>query len=449
MLVGARYGWRAALSNSQASISALRQFFSALARVRGDKTVVLISGGWPMDDRDQLSIVSTVASEAAAARATVFSVFVPPALFAADRRMLTSTPVSDSYIYSGPLETLAAMSGGGTYRAEVNAESVFERLGRELAGYYRIGIEKDPGDADSKGRRMRVQVSRDSVTVRAREIFDIPVYEDRDQAARFAAAVDGPVLATELGLRVTSYLSADPENPQRRRLLVTGEASRVQAGEATLHVAVNDLTGKRVAVGEVKLPHNGGDMLPFSTNVAVPPGNYIVRVGLMDGAGRVGSVDHRAEVKDVRMGGLTATGPILVRVPDNTQTDPSLALDVIRQDERLALEIDLEGDPTSLTAADVEFEIASTADGPALLHSPAALSPSPRSGAMLAQGVADLRVLPPGDYIARAKVTQGNDLLGEVRRAFTVTPTVRATSSSSTRATRTTRAGCRSRRASS
>jgi predicted Zn-dependent protease len=36
-----------------------------------------------------------------------------------------------------------------------------------------------------------------------------------------------------------------------------------------------------------------------------------------------------------------------------------------------------------------------------------------------------MRVLPPGDYIVRAKVTQGNDLLGEVRRAFTVTPTVR------------------------
>ena len=85
-------------------------------------------------------------------------------------------------------------------------------------------------------------------------------------------------------------------------------------------------------------------MLPFSTNVGVPPGSYIVRLGIMDGAGRVGSVDHRAEVKDVPLGGLTATGPILVRVPDSTQSDPSLALDVVRQDERLALEIDLEGE---------------------------------------------------------------------------------------------------------
>ena len=243
------------------------------------------------------------------------------------------------------------MTGGGTFRAEVNADGAFERLGRELSGYYRIGIEKDPGDADGKGRHMKVQVSRDSVTVRAREIFDVPVYEDRDWAARFAAAIDGPVLATELGLRVTSYLSADPDNPAQRRLLVTGEASRAQPGEATLHLVVNDLTGKKVAAGEVKVPHDGGDVLPFATNVAVPPGSYIVRVGVMDGAGRVGSVDHRAEVKDVTLRDLAATGPILVRVADNTQVDPRLALDVVGQDERLALEIDLAGDRAGLAAA--------------------------------------------------------------------------------------------------
>ena len=185
--------------------------------------------------------------------------------------MLTSTPVADTYMYSGPLETLAAMSGGGTFRAEVNAEGVFERLGRELSGYYRIGIEKDPGDADGKGRRMKVQVARDSVTVRAREIFDVPVYEDRDWAARFAAAIDGPVLATELGLRVTSYLSADPDNPERRRLLLTGEASRVQAGEATLHLVVNDLAGKKVAAGEVKLPHGGGERAAVLHERGRPP----------------------------------------------------------------------------------------------------------------------------------------------------------------------------------
>ena len=63
---------------------------------------------------------------------------------------------------------LASMTGGGSFRAEVNAEAAFERLGRELAGYYRLGVEKDPADQDCKQRRMKVQVSRGPASTFAR-----------------------------------------------------------------------------------------------------------------------------------------------------------------------------------------------------------------------------------------------------------------------------------------
>ena len=36
---------------------------------------------------------------------------------------------------------------------------------------------------------------------------------------------------------------------------------------------------------------------------------------------------------------------------------------------------------------------------------------------MLAQGVSDMRMLPPGTYFARAQVKSGTALIGEVRRA--------------------------------
>jgi VWFA-related protein len=412
--------WRTAQMNSLASISALRQFLSILGRTGGDKTIILISGGWPLDERDEISIVSTVAAEAAAARATVFSVFVPSPVFSADRRVMSSTPLADSYIYSSPLETLAAMTGGGSFRAEVGAESVFERLGRELTGYYRIGIEKNPADSDAKSRRMKVQVLRASATVRARDIFDVRTYEDRDWAARLSTAIEGPVLATEIGLRVTSYLSADPDDGSKRRVLFSGEALRAQPGDATLHVQVSDLNGKKVAAGQVPLVHPGGDRLPFSTNIPVAPGEYIVRVGVMDSGGRVGSVDHRVDVRDVPLGTLTATGPVLVRVPSGPEGEARLALDGAQQDERLALELDLEGDKSRLEGTGVEFEIAATAEGPSLLRSSAVVSPGPRDGSILAQGVASMRALPPGSYVVRAKVTSGNSPLGEVRRSFTV-----------------------------
>jgi hypothetical protein len=421
MQMQAESAWRTAQMNSLASISTLRQVLAQLARVRGDKTVILISGGWPLDEREEMSVISTVAAEAAAARATLFSVFVPPQLFSADTRRITSTPLADNYLYSGPLENLAAMTGGGSFRAEAGAEAVFERLGRELAGYYRIGIEKDRTDADGKGRRMKVQVLRPGVTVRAREIFDVRTYEDRDWAARLASAMEGPVPATQIGLRVTSYLAPYPDDPLQRRVLISGEITRVQPGEATLKVLVSDTEGKKVASGEMPLPPASGGTRPFSTNIAVPQGSYVVRLGVIDSAGRVGSVDHRADVRDVPLGPLSATGPLIVRVPGAREGEPRLLLDGARQNERLALEVDLEGDGERLETAAVEFEIAAGADGPPLLRVPAALSPGPRPSSRIAQAMADVRVLPPGDYVVRAKVSAGTEPLGDVRRAFAVT----------------------------
>src|SRR4029079_7650126 len=145
----------------------------------------------------------------------------------------------------------------------------------------------------------------------------------------------------------------------------------------------------------------------------VAPGTYIVRVAVMDSGGRVGSVDHREDARDVQLGPLSAMGPVLGRVPRHEGT-LYLALDSVRQDERLALEVDLEGESTRLESADVEFEIASTAEGPALLRHRAVVSRAAGGGSAIAQGVADMRVLPAGTYVVRAKVTAGNEPLGEV-----------------------------------
>ena len=304
--------------------------------MRGDKTVILISGGWPMDDRDEMSTLSMVASEAAAARATIFTIYVPAPTFSADRRMMTSTPLADSYLHSGPLETLAAMTGGGLFRAEVSADAAFERLGRELSGFYRLAIEKDPGDADGKDRRMKVQVTRPGATVRAREIFDVHTYEDRDWAARLGSAMDGPVTATEIrSSRDELCVSQISKTHSKLKLLISGEASRLQTGDATLRVLVSDLLGKKIAGGDMPLSHaQRGDAAVLDAIVSVAPGTYIVRVAVMDSAGRVGSVDHRADARDVQLGPLSATGPVLVRVPTSADGMPRLALDSVRQDEK-------------------------------------------------------------------------------------------------------------------
>jgi hypothetical protein len=425
--------WNMVEANSLASLSALRAALTDLGRVPGDKTVVLISGGWPMDQRDETSLLLTVAAEAAAARVTLFTVFVPAALASVERRMTSAAPSADASLHWGPLENLASMTGGASYRAYTGADAAFQQIARELAAYYRLGIERDPADGTDGRQRLKVQVPRSGVRVRARETFDVRTYADRDWAARLARAIDGPMAAADLGLRVTSFLAVDPDDRSRLRLLVSGEVARAQAGEATLKLLVSDPAGKKVASGGGSLVLAGGDASAFSANVAVPRGRYVVRVGLMDSAGRVGSVDHRVDVRGVPLGPLAAAGPVLIRVPNDGADEPRFAVDRVGRDERLAIEVGLEGPQGQIEAAGVEFEIAAAGGGPALVRVSAELSRGPREGSVIAQGFASMRVLPPGPYVVRARLTSEGGPAGEVRRLFDVAEAGRASGDAGSR----------------
>jgi tetratricopeptide (TPR) repeat protein len=117
---------------------------------------------------------------------------------------------------------------------------------------------------------------------------------------------------------------------------------------------------------------------------------------------------------------------VLVRVANDGAGEPRFAVDHVGRDERLAFEVGLEGDRERLENTDVEFEIAAAADGPALLHVPAALSKGSREDSGFAQAVASMRVLPPGPYVVRARVRSGGDPIGELRRRFEVVGAERA-----------------------
>ena len=175
---------------------------------------------------------------------------------------------------------------------------------------------------------------------------------------------------------------------------MSGEASRAQPGEATLQVVVKTSRGRKSPAERWRSHNSGGDTLPFSTNIAVAPGSYIVRLGVMDSAGRVGSVDHRVDVRDVPLGALSATGPVLVAVPAGRAASRGSRWRC-RQDERLALEVDLGRTKGRLDECRVR-DCRPRRPG-ALLHAPAALVPGPREGAVIAQGVPTCG-LPPGEY---------------------------------------------------
>jgi VWFA-related protein len=418
--------WHSAVGTSMSSMTALRRIFALLAQVGGDKSVVLMSGGWPLDERDQMSLLSMMANEAAAARATLYSFFVPASDMSAGRRLMTTAPLADQYVQAWALETLASMTGGASFRVPVGADGPFDRLTRELTGYYRLGVERAPEDRDGKGRPLKVQVARSNTTVRARAVFDMRTYEDRDWSARLRAALVSPAPATGVGLKLTSYAAADRDDPSRVRLVLAGEASHLADGQASFLMALRDNAGNDVATEERSLGTPVNDRLPFTFSLPVPRGTYTVRLAVIDSAGHVGSVEHQAEAREVRLGPLTGYGPVLVRLPAEPNAEPVIALEGVGYAERLALQLDLQGDADRLSDADVEFEIASTEEGPALVRADAAVSNGASRGSALAEAMPDVRLLPPGRYIVRARVSAAGEDLGEVRRPFEISAPARA-----------------------
>ena len=100
----ARTGWQQLRSNTLASLNSLHTVLSRLKAFNGDKIVVSISGGWPLDTRDGNTELQPVATAAADARATIFAMFAPKTEGAAERRSISNTPIADLSIRRWPLK---------------------------------------------------------------------------------------------------------------------------------------------------------------------------------------------------------------------------------------------------------------------------------------------------------------------------------------------------------
>jgi VWFA-related protein len=416
----ARNGWQQLRTNTLASLNALHTVLTRLKAFNGDKIVVLISGGWPLDTRDGNTELQPVANAAADAHAMIFAMFAPRTEGAAERRTISNTPIADLSIRRWPLETLAAMTGGDAYRVDAGAADVFQRLARETSGYYRVGVERETADLDGKARPLTVEVTRRGLKVRAPQRFAARSYAERDVPSRLETAMSAPLPATGLGLAVASYLEANPQRTSQVKVVLVGSISRLQPGDVTLQLALRDDNGNDVATGSQSIGEATSDQLPFSTAFTVPPGRYNARIAVMDSAGVVGSVDHRVDARRTTVGTISTGDLILVRMPQRVEDEAQLILDGLSQNDRLAMQIDLEGDPAHVAAAGVVFEIAANETDPPLIHTEA--SRLAGDGPATAQTVTDVRLLPPGRYLARARVTTEAGTVATVKRVFVLTP---------------------------
>jgi VWFA-related protein len=410
------------------SVRGLRGVVDALGSVPDRKTLVLISAGMPSADRfggglDMNAEIAAIGRAAALANANIYVLHVDKGFldaFSAESRSFNNTLSRDLAMFRSGLETMAGASGGSLFTVVAAADFAFERVLKETAAAYLLGIEPTDGDRNGKPHAIAVRVTMPGVQVRSRREFVLNALPAGPEAAenRLAGALKSPRLAVDLPLGVSTHTLGMAESGSVR-VLITANVGRglVAPIDAKVGYVITDATGRVVgnAVEKRRLPvsrASAAGSVSYIAVVGLKPGEYHLRLAVEDPSGRIGSVDHPfapalADGEGVRMSDLLLVDPA-------RSAEDGLAPVA---DGRLgggAINAYLEIYPRKTASAvpTVVFHVADKPDGPPLLQARARVDRKEDGGRLIAEALLDLRLLPPGDYVAVVDVRDGSRLLG-------------------------------------
>ncbi|HSK09934.1 MAG TPA: tetratricopeptide repeat protein, partial [Vicinamibacterales bacterium] len=396
-------------------VSGLRALLRDLAAVDAPKLLLVFSEGFA--DPEAGREMAACGPLASAARATIFALRLDRTTFGLSSRRGPAflLPSSDERIWSRTaLEALAGAARGTALEVVGSAQQPFARLARELSGYYLVGVEAKPGDRDGKPHRIDVNVGRPDVTVRARREVAArrPV---KDEKKLLAQALNSPIPAADIPLRVGTFNMAD-DDPGKVRVLVVGEVGRELAsdGRGLVGVLFTDDNGKTTGdVGELMtLPRTRSGALSLMLTTALAPGAYTMKLAVAL-EGQVGSVEHHLfagvthppsphespAASALQLGELLVTAPAAGErvVP---ALDGRVSGDRVVSFVQVAL-----GQPAGGQFSFV-FDIVKEESGVALLSAVGEVDGKAKGRARLAEATLDARLLPPGDYGIRLNIVE-------------------------------------------
>jgi len=425
-----------ASSRTRMTIAALEGLLTGLAQLKTPINIVMISEGmFVARDRQNMREIGRKAAEA---RATIHIIRPGQSYFDVDDNAAPGVSrFFDDGLLSEGLEQLAAQTRGTLATVSGSANTAFDRLGRELAGYYLLGFEPSDGDRRGKEHRIRVQVKPRGLTVRARPTFVLREAEAATAATTAAMTpmehltdvLRQPLPNRGLPMRVASYTSIDSSSA-KLRVVISAEFGDPAGTEIELPIGMIILDKNDKAVFSraglstlAPASRRGESPRLILTSLLLDPGDYTLRVAAVDERGRAGSVHHPITARLSRMaGGLAVSDLMLVPQPPNGGELPRPRPSGIIDTETLTALIEMSGnDAVLLTRSRATIEIADAENGNALVSVEA--RQAMRSNNLRAfAATLRLGVLPPGEYVARAIVKVPGQAELRLVRPFLMAP---------------------------
>ena len=416
-----------ARERSRNSLVALRGLFDRMDSGNTPKTIVLISEGMLLDRPAE---ISWIGARASSAHIILYVLQLDAPDDAASQRQSTSQ-TADRTILKHGLDQLAAHARGEVFRIFGDADFAFQRLGRELSGYYLLSFNPEPGDRDGTPHKIKIDVRRSNVELRSRREFSVgpPVTQTTDEMVR--QTLRTPILAADIPLKLTTYTFQDPGSPRLKILLAVEIDRSINPQEKVSlgYVMLNELgePGASRLQKAVETPIDSLRRVQQWAGAAVAvPGTYTVKVAVVDDSGRRGSVERTITARLNGFGQLHATDLLLA---DNTAQNagdapPPVAADLAGDELYTYLEL-LSEASDQLTNASVVIEVAQSEAGSAIASAPARLQAAERAEGRrrIAEAGLPIGLLPPGEYVARAVISVSGRKVGQVVRPFRVSRT--------------------------
>ena len=407
--------------HAQVVLTSMTDLAKSLARLRGPKHLVLISGGLPIEGT-LLSRYQDLALAAAEAHVTLFVVQVDQSAFDVSDRTHGATLSGDAY--AGGLASLAANTGGSFYSAAGRSAGIFDRVTADINHFYQIGLESRPADGNGKAHRIEVRVSRPNTVVRAPAAIavDSPAGHDVDALAR---ALAEPTDVAELPLEVASY-STHSIDAAKLRVIVSARTTD-DAGVRRREWGYVITSGGAVLVSRrARSPAPAHDWAATDI-VELPPGEYRLRVAVVDEDGRAGKLEL-----PLRVGLRIASGVLASDVVLGTMVEGSLEPRAeLRQDDHGVALIELSS-ADSLDGVTGRVEL-TRAGATAVTASAFELHVRETDKRIVvAEARLDLSAVPPARYTASALFTRDGTTFAKVSRTVDIVPGLAPTPSEPT-----------------
>ena len=423
------------------SMAALRSLVTALGRLDGSKTLVLVSeamiSGGTRFFSEFTSAADSVAVAAARSRVTIYVLRVDrsSADFDASAQAAPTTPGQDEAMRRNGLDIIAGTARGAAFSIVGTGDAALQRLELETSGYYLLGVEPIETDRDGKPHKIGVAVARTGLTVRARREFSIvarPTEAAVKPEEEVAAMLGSSYAATDLPLRVSTYAIRDSRSSKLRIIVAADiDQDRTEPAEYTVGLILRDRQDRvpansieRKMLGPLD-PSRPGPAV-YTVAEVVDPGSYTLKLAATDASGRRGSVEHPVAAQLASAEGLQVSDLLVADRPPQAGGTWRPAIEAVAQDAMTGYVEVYSADRGRLRQTTVSFEVAADEKSPALVSVDSKVQETKQADRSVAEGKLPLGLLPPGEYLARAVVSLSGRPVTSVFRPVRVARTVPA-----------------------